>query len=49
LLEGKKLFETGLDGISFPTQLSGWVFVEVALMFIGLTQISFVKKLVLTV
>jgi hypothetical protein len=38
-LEGK----TGLDGIYLPKQLDDWPLVEVALLLIGLTHISFVK------
>jgi hypothetical protein len=44
LLEGKKWFETGLDGIYLPMQLPDWLLVEVALLLIGLTKISFVKN-----
>jgi hypothetical protein len=33
-----------LDGIYLPMQLADWQLVEVALLLIGLTQISFVKN-----
>ncbi len=34
----------GLNGIYNPMQLTDWLLVEVALLLIGLTQISFVKN-----
>jgi hypothetical protein len=37
LLRGKKLFETGLNGIYHPRQLTDWLLVEVALLLIGQT------------
>jgi hypothetical protein len=40
----KGSFKTGLDGIYLPMQLAGWLLVEVALLLIGLTKISFVKN-----
>jgi hypothetical protein len=33
-----------LDGIYLPKELTDWLLVEVALMLIGLAQISFVKN-----
>jgi hypothetical protein len=33
-----------LDGIYLSIQLTDWLLVEVALLFIGLTQISFVSS-----
>jgi hypothetical protein len=33
-----------LDGIYLPMQLTDWLLVEVALLLIGLTQISFAKN-----
>jgi hypothetical protein len=44
MLEGKKLFLTGLDGIYLPMQLTDWLFVTVALLLIGLIQIYFVEN-----
>jgi hypothetical protein len=38
LLEDKKLFYTGLNGIYLPMQLTDWLLAEVALL--GLTKIS---------
>jgi hypothetical protein len=35
LLEVKSSFETGLDGIYLPMQLTDWPLVEVALLLIG--------------
>ncbi len=40
LLEDK----TGLDGIYLPLQFADWPLVDVVLLIIGLTQISFVKN-----
>jgi hypothetical protein len=34
----------GLDEIYLPVQLTDWLLVEVALLLIGLTKISFVKN-----
>jgi hypothetical protein len=39
----KSNFELGLDGIYLPMQLTDWPLVEVALLLIGLTHISFDK------
>ncbi len=44
LLEGKTHFFTGLDGIHLHMQLTYWPLVEVALLLIGLTHISFDKN-----
>jgi len=44
LLEGKKFFSTGSDGIYLFMQLTDWLLVEVPLLLIGLAQISFVKN-----
>jgi hypothetical protein len=38
---------SGLDGIYLPLQLTDWSLVEVALMLIGLAQISFKPVLTL--
>jgi hypothetical protein len=35
---------TGLDGIYLPKQFTDWPLVEVALVLIGLTHISFNKN-----
>jgi hypothetical protein len=35
---------TGLDGIYLPMQLTDWLLVEVALLLIGLTYVTFVKN-----
>jgi hypothetical protein len=35
---------TGLDGIYLPLQFADWPLFEVALLLIGLIQISFVKN-----
>jgi hypothetical protein len=43
LLEGKKWFSTGLDGIYLPIQLTDWTLVDVALLLIGLTHIFWTK------
>jgi hypothetical protein len=44
LVECKKEFLTGLDGIYLPMQITDLLYVEEALLIIGLTQISFVKN-----
>jgi hypothetical protein len=44
LLEVKKLFKLVWVESTFPMQLTDWLLVEVALLLIGLTQISFVKN-----
>jgi hypothetical protein len=50
LLEGKKLFYTGLDGIYLPMQLTDWPLVEVALLLNHWSyQNLFCQKLNLTV
>jgi hypothetical protein len=41
---GKKWFESGLNGFYLPLQLIDWLLVEVALLLIGLTQISLTKS-----
>jgi hypothetical protein len=44
LLEGKSSFKLVLDGIYLPMKLADWLLVEVALLLIGLIQISFIKN-----
>jgi hypothetical protein len=44
---GKRQFETGLNGMCLPIELTDWLLVDVAFLLIGLTKIS-LKNLVLT-
>jgi hypothetical protein len=40
---GHKWFKSGLKGIYLPMQLTDWLLLKVALLLLGLTQISSTK------
>jgi hypothetical protein len=40
---GHKWFKSGLKGLYLPMQLTDWLLLEVALLLLGLTQISSTK------